>query len=222
MIRHIKDVAITIFVISLTICMIKGYKEIRSTTAEIHGLIQDIRRDEQGIKGVIQNTNAVLIQAETALDGVSQATEKLGSASDKQIVYWDKTARETGETIVEAKGLISDTRKQLLDISQDTQIGLEHLTNRIDDTRVIINDADITLTNLNKIASNPAINSSINNIDIASRHIATSTDNLAAATGDIKDAVHRQTRPQRFIVFLGAKIIESAGAVGSFVGGLLK
>jgi uncharacterized protein YoxC len=86
MTQDIKNIAIAIFFVVATIVLVIAGHSIRSTNAEIHGLVQDIRKDEKDIRPTLQNVNAILIQ-------VGLAADELQDASRKQNAYWDANSQ---------------------------------------------------------------------------------------------------------------------------------
>lgn len=191
----------------------------------IQQMNESVERIEKDLHGISQNTNAALIQ-------IGLTTDEVRRAAIEQRRYWNETSKETTKTIAsvhdliehtdrninegllpDAASLVSETHRNVVQIGESTDVALKSLDGTLEQLTV----AAAAMT---RQAENPDIQKTVAALASTTQNISVATENLSAASKDIRDRVHQMTKPASMAVRIGSTLLGVAAKVGALLAGV--
>jgi len=180
------------------------------------------------------NRELVVIGGLTA--NVEQATRAAKAAADKQSVYWDSIGKQSLRTVEDADRLLQSatvTVQHLTRAADNLDVELSNLSGQsatsirqVGDVVAALQPGIQALTetaqNSARITGSPFITSTLTNLAETSQHTAAIAANVEATSADIKEAVHRSTRPASWTVRIGTFLLEKTVQAAQIAAGFFK
>src|SRR5579872_1523745 len=152
--------------------------------------------------------------------GLIQATQKSIVAYKSVAVeaaigekkYWNELETGTTEVLGNANKALQGLTTAEVGVTADFHESTAHLNAAVDRIGLMVDQGGKTLRTAQgaiEAIDVPAVNESLRNASLA-------TGNVAVATGDIKDAVHRWTRPASVLKSLAINLLGLAGSARAF------
>ena len=170
-----------------------------------------------------QNTNALLIQ-------LGLTADELRRAAQTQTRYWDETGKKTAEIATELQGASTQLNKEILPRTEvllaDSDAELLGVGSRAQGVLLSSDKAIAELQDFSAqavaVVSDPSLKQTETEFARAATATADSAENVRKATGDLAQAIHRETRPVSFAVKTAEFLIGNTANVMNAVFDALK
>ena len=221
---------------------------VRQTVVTANSALQDTRElvqeTQRRIIDTSKNTNALLIQAGLAADNARRASEsqefyhrRLSTLLDETetslkalsaaIEHTDTTLNNT--LLAQAAATLKSTELVAFETANAVRVTTDGLKPVFDNAAIVLADTSVALRETSNLIGNPDIRGILENVNtvsatagVLSAEAVKIAQHIEVSTGHIEKAVERSTRPATFAMKAGMFIIDSAGKIGQFFGGLLK
>lgn len=181
---------------------------------------ESVRRTQPQVASTLYALNIAVIHADATI-------EKLRDAADTQTAYWNKSAAESAKTVRAVRQLIDRTDRSLNDklipnldadansVGTASQADLAQLSTTITSLNRVVQDLDTQV-------NDPAIRASLDNTAASTAELRATMGDVHRATGDLAEAVHRETRPASWTVKTVGFAIDKLSALSGLILGLVK
>lgn len=150
--------------------------------------------DRVGVMG--KGRDAITCREIGSLPALSRAATNMADAAAATATM----ARNTDQSINGKDGVVAKLEQQIAvsgkDLGEVTAQVKTLVTTVSDGTRPLLTDADTAVRGISAQANNPDVSRAVKATADSAEHVSVATDNMAAATGDVKDQVHRWTHPK--------------------------
>lgn len=174
-----------------------------------------VAQEQADLHGAAQNLNASLIQLGLTLDQARRASvEERG--------YWQKTARESAQTVRAVRQLVDRTDRslndQVLPAAMSTTVDMDHQVQQLSPALAALTQFE---RDADRQVANPDITATLHSLALASSNTAQASAAVNAAAGDVSRRVHQLTRPAPLAKRIGLGVLDVAAKLGAIFGGLL-
>lgn len=178
---------------------------------------QDLSKLSSDLHGTSQNLNAVLIQAGLTADEARRAAME-------QRRYWAKNSAETHEVLVKLKETVADVDQIARDVDVQVESNGQTLQSSLDQIGRVANDTDQLVSKLDSslTLAQPQFQTTLDNLALTSQHISAASDSVQLASKDIQVKVHQLTRPAKWWMSVGEKVLSLGAQVGEWSIGFFK
>lgn len=183
--------------------------------AQIDGIMRNSWAASQRLEGIVQNADKVEISQMKYWENYGPKTQKILDDVDASIVHLDNSINNN---------LIPAATQSLVNTQQvETQLA-GSITDLSTGLKPMLANASTAMLTVSDILADPTIKDTLHNINTSSANAIRITagagvmaSNGAAISTDLKDAVHRSTRPATFSYKIGVLVIEKAGSLFAFL-----
>jgi septal ring factor EnvC (AmiA/AmiB activator) len=195
---------------------------------------QDLRADQLKISYTFDNVNRLIREASQTCANLRHASAVLETNSASEVTAILESTNRTNQDLAALHDLIEHTdvslnvgmvplaeqaidqqSRSLSDLSMAAQRSFENLA-------PVLRDASDAGANLARLSEDPALLDTLRQTQAAATNVARTTANLADTTADIREAVHRQTRPANWAIRVGGYALDLASKIGSLAAGFLR
>jgi len=159
-----------------------------------------------------RRTVEVLRKADTAIDRLTTLEEHLTTAVDGL----NEQVRTVGPAI---SGAAVATAGSVVKVADASARSIDQVAK---DLQPVARKGVETLEATRAAVADPAIPAALGSIAGAAKSLEATSANTVAISTDLKDAVHRATRPASFAARIGGKVIDLAVKAGSILAGFFK
>ena len=184
----------------------------------------------------IEHVNRDLIVLGGTISHVEHATREAEAASKEQRAYWATISKQTNTDLLELERVLQSgisTMSQLQRTVNHLDAGISLLESQstatikqVGDTVAALQPGIQAMTetaqNSARITGSPFITSTLTNLAETSQHTAAIAANVEATSADIKEAVHRSTRPASWTVRIGTFLLEKTVQAAQIAAGFFK
>jgi len=184
----------------------------------------------------IEHVNRDLIVLGGTISHVEHATREAEAASKEQRAYWATISKQTNTDLLELERVLqsgTSTMSQLQRTVNHLDAGISLLESQstatikqVGDTVAALQPGIQAMTetaqNSARITGSPFITSTLTNLAETSQHTAAIAANVEATSADIKEAVHRSTRPASWTVRIGTFLLEKTVQAAQIAAGFFK
>jgi hypothetical protein len=197
-------------------------------------LRQDLRADQLKISYTFDNVNRLIREASQTCANLRRASAVLETNSASEVKAILESTNRTNQDLAALHDLIEHTdvsvnvgmvpraeqaidqqSRSLSDLSMAAKGSFESLA-------PVLRDASDAGANLARLSEDPALLDTLRQTQAAAINVRRTTANLADTTADIREAVHRQTRPANWAIRVGGYALDLASKIGSFAAGFLR
>jgi hypothetical protein len=207
-------------------------------TQELRPLLTDTRRVVLSIGGTAAELrkatgewkDASKAQAKSATESLQKTKESL----DKLIVLESQLTQLVENTDQAINGaLVPAITRSVLNTSADigkvSAASAKAIQQTAADVKPLVENATLAVQDMRKVLGDPNVPLALTNIAETSKHLETISrdgitiaDNGVQVSTDLKDAVHRATRPGSFAVRIGGLVLSEGAKLWSWWRGLFK
>ena len=180
------------------------------------------------------NRELVVIGGLTA--NVEKSSRAVEAAAQEQRAYWREISKQTNRDLADLDTTIralSDSAREVTSTAHTAGASIGELSaqtsasvQKIGDTVAALQPGIQALTetaqNSARITGSPFITSTLTNLAETSQHTAAIAANVEATSADIKEAVHRSTRPASWTVRIGTFLLEKTVQAAQIAAGFFK
>jgi hypothetical protein len=197
-------------------------------------LREDLRTDQLKVSYTFDNVNRLIREASQTCANLRHATAALESNSASEVTAILESTNRTNQDLAALHDLIEHTdvslnvemfprAEQAIDQQSRSLSGLSVAAKEsFESLTPVLRDASDAGANLARLSEDPALLDTLRQTQTAATNVARTTANLADATADIREAVHRQTRPANWAIRVGGYALDIASKIGSFAAGFLR
>jgi hypothetical protein len=197
-------------------------------------LRQDLRADQIEVSYTFENVNRLIREASQTCANLRHATAVLQVNSASEATAIIESTNRTNQDLAALHDLIAHTDASInAGIVPRAEQAIDGQSKSLDDLYVAakrsfeqlepaLRNASDASASLARLSEDPALVDTLRQTQAAATNVERTTANLADATADIREAVHRQTRPANWAIRMGCYALDLASKVGSFAAGFLK
>jgi septal ring factor EnvC (AmiA/AmiB activator) len=197
-------------------------------------LREELRADQTKVSYTFDNLNRLIREASQTCANLRHATAALESNSSSEVTAILESTNRTNQDLAALHDLIERTDASInAGIVPRTEQAIDQQSKSLSDLSVaakesfenlspVLRDASDAGSNLARLSGDPALLDTLRQTQAAATNVARTTANLADATADIREAVHRQTRPANWAIRVGGYALDLASKIGSFAAGFLR
>jgi hypothetical protein len=203
--------------VCLCLFLIVGIQTLREIKKAATATVELAEESKKRVEHTSQNLNAILIQAGLASDEARRA-------SIEQRQYLKTLNRQVSQDLVQFHRVLVAAEKTINKVGQESELTVAALRPVLVQTESTLAEAQNTLEQLTKTTANLATTTGDPNIPKIIAHTEKTTDNLAAAsvdvkesTGMLKEKVKDITKPANWWKRVGLYLAQAAAAVKQVV-----
>lgn len=159
----------------------------------------------------IAATTATLQQAQTDLADV-----------DKAALSLDATLRTVNTAVGTLNGAIEANSGQMIAIEDQAKRDLADFDADEASLQQTMSSANGAVSAANKLLADPTIPDDLVQLHAGLVHVNATSAHVDAATGDLAEAIHRETRPASFAMKTAGFIVDGVSKAGSILAGFIK
>lgn len=167
-----------------------------SASRTLKGVDSALNDPDKGIRGTLQNTNAILIQ-------VGLTADEIRRTSMEQRVAARKVDEKILDTVGHVNVLADSAVYDLHATSLDVRTVLNRLPPLLDATTAAVNSTNELVSNSDIAATLHNINLTTGEMDVTLKHVAGVTANLETMSGELSKSLHRTLNPTKKSLALG-------------------
>jgi signal transduction histidine kinase len=166
--------------------------DLRASRQEVRQAAAEMKAD---VHGMVQNANAILLQAGLAADEARRASEEqraFANVFDKELLAG---AQNTNAAILDIRGLVASVQGDLRTNSNDLHDVSGATVAALNELPPLLRSAQGTTDSANRLISDQDIQRTIKNLADSSQHIAGTTDNVEQMSKIVEKKVEQMTKP---------------------------
>jgi hypothetical protein len=197
-------------------------------------LRQDLRADQLKVSYTFDNVNRLIREASQTCANLRHSTAVLEANSASEVTAILESTSRTNQNLAALHDFIEHTDRSLnVGLVPRAEQAIDQQSRSLTDLSVAarqsfekmapaLQDASDASASLARLSEDPALLDTLRQTQAAATNVARTTANLADTTADIRDAVHRQTRPANWAIRVGGYALDLAAKIGSLAAGFLK
>ena len=184
----------------------------------------------------LEHVNRELIVIGGLTANVEKSSRAVEAAAQEQRTYWREISKQTntdlaelnhtivalGRTADAASASLAGIQRDIGDITIQSVSSIRAIGNTASALQPGIQALTETAQNSARITGSPFITSTLTNLAETSQHTAAIAANVEATSADIKEAVHRSTRPASWTVRIGTFLLEKTVQAAQIAAGFFK
>ncbi len=182
-------------------------RQLQNTARELQVSIQDgdaaIKDVQRRLDDTSQNLNAALIQA-------GLATDEARRASVEQRQYWSRISQETIALIGDADRTVNGLNETQAGVGRDFHGTSQEAEAALKEVAPLLRELQGTAARANSLVGDPNIGRSIQSFASSAENLDRTMVSVAGVAHDVQARVHDLTKPRKWVVTVGEKLLDWA------------